>query len=102
MRRIRKDKGIEVEIRRNVPVFEADAQRGLSTKQAEERAQAGWDNRPIEPPGKTVGQIVRSNVLTYFNMLFFLLAAAALTLYFMELRRFCRRREEGGNAYALG
>ena len=36
------------------------------------------------------------------TVLFFLLAAAALTLYFMELRRFCRRREEGGNAYALG
>ena len=80
MRRIRKDKGIEVEIRRNVPVFEADAQRGLSTKQAEERAQAGWDNRPIEPPGKTVGQIVRSNVLTYFNMLFFLLAACVIVV----------------------
>ena len=64
MRRIRRDKGIETEIRRNVPVFEAPPEQGLSTRQAEERAQAGWDNRPIEPPGKTVGQIIRSNVLT--------------------------------------
>ena len=35
-------------------------------------------------------------------VLFCLLAASALTLYVMELRRFCRRRGEGGNAYALG
>ena len=49
MRRIRRDKGIETEIRRNVPVFEAPPEQGLSTRQAEERAQAGWDNRPIEP-----------------------------------------------------
>ena len=75
MRRIRKNKEIETDFRRNVPVLEADADTGLSTRQAEERVRAGWDNRPIEPPGKTVGQIIRSNVLTYFNMLVFLLAA---------------------------
>ena len=80
MRRIRRDKGIETEIRRNVPVFEAPPEQGLSTRQAEERAQAGWDNRPIEPPGKTVGQIIRSNVLTYFNLLFFLLAACVIVV----------------------
>lgn len=34
--------------------------------------------------------------------LFCLLAAAALTLYFMELRRFCWRCAEGGTTYALG
>ena len=35
-------------------------------------------------------------------VLFCLLAAAALTLYIMELRRFCRRCAEGGVTYALG
>ena len=39
---------------------------------------AGWANLPIDPPGKTVGQIIKSNVFTYFNMLFFLLAAFVL------------------------
>ena len=78
MRRIKRDKVTEQEIRRNVPVFEAAPEQGLSTRQAEERARAGWDNRPIEPPGKTVAQIIRSNVLTYFNMLFFLLAACVI------------------------
>ena len=33
--------------------------------------------------------------------LFCLLTAAALALYFTELRRFCRRRTEGGSIYAL-
>ena len=68
------------QLRRNVPVFEAEAGQGLSTRQAEERERAGWDNRPIEPPGKTVGQIIRSNILTYFNMLFFLLAVCVIVV----------------------
>ena len=32
---------------------------------------------------------------------FCLLAAAGITLYLMELRRFCRRPMEGGVSYAL-
>ena len=35
-------------------------------------------------------------------VLFCLLIAAALALYFMELRRFCQRRTEGGTIYAFG
>lgn len=35
------------------------------------------------------------------TVLFCLLTAAALTLYFTELRRFCRRCAEGGSIYAL-
>lgn len=35
-------------------------------------------------------------------VLFCLLTAAALILYYMELRRFCWRCAEGGNTYALG
>ncbi len=80
MRAIRKKKVIEPDYRREIEVFEARPDQGLSTRQAEERARAGWDNKPIEPPGKTVGQIVRSNVLTYFNMLFFLLALCVIVV----------------------
>ena len=35
------------------------------------------------------------------TVLFCLLTAAALALYFTELRRFCRRCAEGGSIYAL-
>lgn len=80
MRRIRKKKVIEEDFRRPVAVFEADPAQGLTSRQAEERARAGWDNRPIEPPGKTVSEIIRSNVLTYFNMLFFLLAVCVIVV----------------------
>lgn len=36
------------------------------------------------------------------TVLFCLLTAAALALYFMELRRFCQRCAEGGTIYAFG
>ncbi|MFR3291078.1 MAG: cation-translocating P-type ATPase [Lachnospiraceae bacterium] len=65
-------------MRRPVPVLETNPETGLSSAQAQERVDAGWANLPIDPPGKTVGQIIKSNVFTYFNMLFFLLAAFVL------------------------
>ena len=80
MRALRKKNVIEEDYRRPVAVLETDPENGLSTRQAEERARAGWDNRPIEPPGKTVGQIVRSNIFTYFNMLFFFLAICVIVV----------------------
>ena len=58
----------------SIPVFCAAAETGLSDAQVAERVAAGLDNRPVEPPRKTAGQIVKENVFTYFNMLFFLLA----------------------------
>ena len=45
-----------------------------------ERADAGWTNVPVDPPGKTVKQIVLSNIFTYFNMLFFLLALCVIAV----------------------
>ncbi len=70
----------ETPLRREIAVFEARPSEGLSTAQAKERMDAGWGNAPIEPPGKTVGQIIKSNVFTYFNMLFFLLAACVIAV----------------------
>lgn len=46
---------------------------GLTSAQANERFEAGYANTSIGPPSKTVGQIIKSNVLTYFNMIFFIL-----------------------------
>ncbi|HBR08402.1 MAG TPA: ATPase P [Clostridiales bacterium] len=66
--------------RRKVPVLAAGPSRGLTAAQAAERMEAGWSNAPVEPPGKTVGQIVASNVFTYFNMLFLIFAICVLAV----------------------
>ena len=69
---------IEAPKRIDVPVMIADAGFGLSEHEAKQRYDAGWGNLPIDPPGKTVGKIIKSNTLTYFNILFFALAAVVL------------------------
>ena len=69
---------MEEPLRRPVPVLETNPETGLSSAQAQDRMDAGWGNLPIDPPGKTVGQIIKSNIFTYFNMLFFVLAAFVL------------------------
>ncbi len=66
--------------RRDVPVAHPDPQQGLTGAQVRERADAGWTNAPVDPPGKTVKQIVLSNIFTYFNMLFFLLALCVIAV----------------------
>ena len=66
--------------RRDVPIAHPDPQQGLTRAQVRERADAGWTNAPVDPPGKTVKQIVLSNIFTYFNMLFFLLALCVIAV----------------------
>ena len=78
MKKLGKKRKTEEPMRRPVPVLETNPETGLSSAQAQERVDAGWANLPIDPPGKTVGQIIKSNVFTYFNMLFFLLATFVL------------------------
>ena len=63
-----------------MPVAHPDPQQGLTSAQVRERADAGWTNAPVDPPGKTVKQIVLSNIFTYFNMLFFLLALCVIAV----------------------
>jgi cation-transporting ATPase E len=66
--------------RGDIPVLETDPALGLTADQAAQRAQAGWGNVEVAPPTRTVGQIVRSNVFTYFNAVFVLLAAAIIAV----------------------
>lgn len=47
---------------------------GLSGAEVEQRRQQGKINKPPESPTKTVGQIVRNNLCTYFNLVFLVLA----------------------------
>ena len=47
---------------------------GLSAGEVEERRRAGQDNRSVESPSKTTKEIIKDNVLTYFNFVFFAIA----------------------------
>ncbi len=78
MIQLKKKVKMEAPKRIDLPIIHADAGLGLSEIEAKQRMDAGWGNLPIEPPGKTVGQIIKSNTLTYFNILFFALAAVVL------------------------
>ena len=52
----------------------ADISRGLSQEQVQERIDGDWTNKMVTAESKTVGQIVKSNLLTYFNLIFAILA----------------------------
>ena len=58
--------------------IQTDVERGLTRAQVNERLAGGWDNKPVESPTKTVKQIIYSNVFTYFNILFFIIAIALI------------------------
>ena len=57
------------------PRIEADPLMGLTSAQAEAMRAAGFDNKPPDPPSKSVKDIIIDNVFTYFNFIFFGLAA---------------------------
>lgn len=57
--------------------IQASPQQGLTFAQAAERMARGWGNTPVDPPSKTVKEIITSNVFTYFNLIF---AAIAVLL----------------------
>ena len=54
--------------------YQADIANGLSQEQVQERIDGGWTNKTVTAEPKTVGQIVKSNLLTYFNLIFAILA----------------------------
>ena len=83
-----KDKGPDLPERLEVPVVEAAPDRGLTAAQVRERMAGGWGNLPVEPAGKTTKQIIRSNVFTYFNMLFMLLALCVAAVGFIDPAQF--------------
>ena len=66
--------------RPGLPVIRADASEGLTAEQVEERRGLGYVNTPVSSPGKSVAQIIFSNVFTYFNLIFFFLAACVIAV----------------------
>ena len=55
--------------------FNADIRYGLNSDQVNEYFENGWSNETVEPPSKTVQEIIKSNLFTYFNLVFAVLAA---------------------------
>lgn len=70
----------EEEERPFVPVITADPAYGLTAQQVRERTEKGYANTAIESSSKTIGQIILTNTLTYFNMVFFALAALVIAV----------------------
>ena len=64
--------------RREMPLLHPTADKGLTSAQAKALAEAGWDNRPVASSTKSDKQIVRENLLTYFNLIFVVLAVCLL------------------------
>ncbi|MCF0146366.1 MAG: HAD-IC family P-type ATPase [Eubacterium sp.] len=59
---------------RRVIRYEPDPYQGLTREQVQERIRQGWDNRAVAPPSKSVKDIIKSNVLTYFNIIFLIIS----------------------------
>ena len=64
----------EVPVRTHVERIEVTADYGLTRKQAAQRLASGWSNAPVDPPSKSVEEIITSNVFTYFNLIFAIIA----------------------------
>ena len=60
--------------RQPVPLLRPDPLQGLTRAQAAQRQAAGWANLPVDTPTRSVGQIVRDNTCTFFNLIFVVLA----------------------------
>ena len=54
--------------------YTVDTKIGLSSEQVKEYVQNGWTNKAVEPPTKTIPEIIKNNLLTYFNLVFAVLA----------------------------
>lgn len=54
--------------------FNPNPDMGLTSRQAQFHALHGWINTPVEPPSKTLQEIITSNTFTYFNLIFAVLS----------------------------
>ncbi len=58
--------------------YETELSQGLTSEQVEERIAQDAVNRAVESPSKSVREIVCSNVFTYFNLVFFVIAVCLI------------------------
>ncbi len=76
----KRGKALPTPPRRKLDVVEADPSWGLTSLQVKERIKAGYQNTEVESSSRTVKEIILSNVFTYFNMIFFILAIAIIAV----------------------
>ncbi|MBR5767998.1 MAG: HAD-IC family P-type ATPase [Clostridia bacterium] len=55
--------------------YDTDPDKGLTPEQVEKRTTDGLTNKTDSKSSKTVSQIILSNIFTYFNIIFFVIAA---------------------------
>ncbi len=65
----------EIIVRRPMDRYSANPEVGLSTEQVREYRMNGWENRSSKVSFKSTKEIIKGNTLTYFNMIFVILAA---------------------------
>ena len=65
-------------LRKPVARIETTADTGLTQAQVKERMEKGWSNAPVDSPSKTTKVIIISNVFTYFNLIFLVIAVLLL------------------------
>lgn len=75
-KRMKKQKEVseDEQIRKPIIRVEPSADQGLTHEQVQIRTESGWANTPVDPPSKSVKEIVTSNVFTYFNLIFAVIA----------------------------
>ena len=54
--------------------YKPDYRKGLTGQQVQEHYLHGWTNRAVEPPSKSVKDIIKENLFTYFNLIFAVIA----------------------------
>ena len=59
-----------------IPEIATSPDTGLTSEQVSDRMINGYSNVPVEPPTKSVWQIIRKNLFTYFNIIFLFLQDA--------------------------
>lgn len=64
--------------RRPTTRYEADIRTGLTKAQVAEYKANGWSNEAVEPPSKSVKDIIKSNTITYFNLIFLLITVVLI------------------------
>ena len=66
--------------RKKLPVVEAEPDYGLNDAQVRTRIKLGYQNAEVESNSRSLKDIIVSNVFTYFNLIFFVLAAAIIAV----------------------
>jgi cation-transporting ATPase E len=63
-----------------VDKIKVDPKKGLNIEQVRKMKRAGAINESVKPPSKSISEIVRSNVFTYFNFVFLIITIICLSL----------------------